>query len=892
MEHKNTHSTPVTPQWIWSDTSDSTPVNRWTWFRHTFALDELPADGILEVAANSNARVYVNGQCVLRKVTRYDERHITTTSARVLQHLRVGRNVIHVLHHNWGDIVTFQRTGNLHAGLYVRSDFTCSSVDWQWLEAERFLSHEAQIKGIAGGASRIRFPVILSGSVSPPGDEHGWQPVVTVPDGVLKAVPQPTETPRQREYRVYPESVLNAGLVDSPVPDDAAVANDPYVVAQAFETQRLVPDQRLRKQAAVLVRQSDQYDALTFHGRAGDRFYVTLDFGMPVHGYPEIAASSTGRAHVDFGYGEIPVSIYSGLQHVTEDGAVYTEGVVGTGNADRITISGPETPYEIPDERTCRWLELIFSLTEDATVQLTSVTFIKSQYPIRPVGTFWCGDHEIEKYVRLALVHAEVTMTDVYVDTPGREDGQWDEDLRPRALLSERWFGDSSLRRVMLRTHAESQTEDGNLHPFAPSNYPFRSAPYDWSVQWVAALYDEYMWTGDKDIVQTYFEPLKRFWQGVIEKIDEHGLLATSFMLADIRVTAAMRSYYASGMVTPSIIQRLEWSVELAEVVGDLEAARVWKVAAKTLRESYRRYFVVAGAECSPPVDCPVVITDIVHQKPGQEDATRHAAYTNNAHPRGISQASHTFALQIDLLSEEEARRAVDAVFPDPVGSPPPGIVRWNNPSYSGRALSVLSKYGRSERALRHLRERMAPYLPRHPRNPVPNVLQGSHGGPLPEYQVRREDVGLQALEQTVWEARKAGNFPEANTAQPSDDTGSHGWAAIPLLWLHEHLLGVQIARPGGSEIRIQPDAAGLPYVAGHTVTPKGTVWVMWEPSEYRMEFTVPSGLTATVHVPRGYEHQRWTVVDAPDNDDAPHPRQNDGSFLLEAPGAYTLALD
>lgn len=879
-------------QWIWSDREMPSPVNRWTWFRTAFELTELPEDGTLEIAANSNARVYVNGACVLRKVTRFDERFVTSTTVRVLQHLNTGTNSIQVLHHNWGDIVTFQRTGNTHAGLYIRSEFVNTGAEWEWAPADQFLQHEAQIRGIAGGASRVRFPIIMSGALTPPKSTGRWQPVVAVPEGLLPETPPSAETARQREHLVYAESVLNAGRVGSLIPDDEAVAANPHAVAKAFSTQKLVPEPPLKDAASALVHRPGDHGPMTIRGRAGDQFYVTLDFGRPVHGYPTVTAACDHRVSVDLGYGEIPVSIYSGLRHVRDDGAVHTEGVVGTGYADRLWIQGTETTYEVPDERTCRWLELMIRFQDDTELSLSSVAVVKSQYAIRPKGSFSCGDHEIEKYVQLALTHAEVTMTDAYIDTPGREDGQWDEDLRPRALVSERWFGDARLRRLMLRTHAESQTEAGNFHPFAPSNYPFAAAPFDWSVQWVAALYDEYMWTGDPEVVKRYFPTLERFWQGLLTHLDENGLLATSFMFGDIRVTADMHSYYASGMVTPSIIQRLEWSVVLAHVVGNSEAAHSWGEAAATLRSSYRQHFVVSGDECSPPIRCPALITDVLHHKPGSEnDTAPHPAYVDNAHPRGISQASHTFALQIGLLSHEEARNAIDAVFPDPVGSPPPGVVRWNNPSYSGRVLSVLSQFGRSQRAVRHLRERMAPYLPRHPRNPIPIHLQGAQGGPLPEYQVRREDIGLAPIEQGLWDTATPDGTPPVNNAQPSDDTGSHGWAAIPLLWLHEHLLGVHITRPGGGEIRICPDAAGLPFVAGHTMTPKGSVWVMWEPSEYHIEITLPPGVQARVEIPEGFDHERWSVTSALGEAASQHTRQNDGSFSLAEPGTYELGL-
>jgi len=119
-------------------------------------------------------------------------------------------------------------------------------------------------------------------------------------------------------------------------------------------------------------------------------------------------------------------------------------------------------------------------------------------------------------------------------------------------------------------------------------------------------------------------------------------------------------------------------------------------------------------------------------------------------------------------------------------------------------------------------------------RNRVPLELQGPYGGPPPEYWVSREDLGL-----------KDG---EPNPAQPVDDTGSHGWQAVPLLWLHDSLLGVRIAEPGGARLTIAPQTGGLPYVSGATMTPKGRVWVYWDGRKFELE--LPVGVTAEIKLP------------------------------------------
>jgi hypothetical protein len=52
------------------------------------------------------------------------------------------------------------------------------------------------------------------------------------------------------------------------------------------------------------------------------------------------------------------------------------------------------------------------------------------QYAILPPamqGYLQTGDSDIDAIIALSLIHAKVSMSDVYVDCPGREDGQWIE---------------------------------------------------------------------------------------------------------------------------------------------------------------------------------------------------------------------------------------------------------------------------------------------------------------------------------------------------------------------------------------------------------------------------------------------------------------------------------
>jgi len=270
---------------------------------------------------------------------------------------------------------------------------------------------------------------------------------------------------------------------------------------------------------------------------------------------------------------------------------------------------------------------------------------------------------------------------------------------------------------------------------------------------------------------------------------------------------------------------------------------------AEKMTKAYRKYHIVPANG-----EIPAHVADLYDsQKPEA--------------PRGYSQAGQTVAVYANLLTPEEALATLNYAFPEPDGSPPAEITRWNNPTYGYRALKALSHVGFTERAVRHMLERYAPYLPGHPRNSTPLRMQGPFGGPLPEYWVSREDLNL--------------DEGQVNTAQPKDETGSHGWQAVPLMWLHDTLLGVQITKPGGGNIRIAPQTGGLPYVQGHFHTPKGLVWISWDPQQWRLEVQIPDNVKAEVLLPEECKGKRVTTVEST----APVKQINAMTFEIRSPG-------
>lgn len=838
-------------KWIWHPDVDPMATNRFIYFRKTFEWHKKKREFFYPMAffaADANARLIINGQVVRRKVTRYHPEYLRPEKIDLQRYLKEGTNVILILHHNWGPIKNFQRQAERRGGLlFASTGFLELHTDssWQCAVAPQFTHHEQQIIGVIGDL-RIRFPVIIDGAMVPKGlsspdyEESPpleWKSAFEIDDGPWKLTPVFTPKP-QREYFVPVRRLLKTGTVQ--YPDSFSYSTDflrndvsfPASMEQAAYHPRDCWYNNLSK----LTRDVPIFLSC----KAGETAYLTFDFHQPIHGYPTIECKTNVKGvALSLGYGELSVSPYDGTNHVDpQTGWIKTQGVVGTHYGDRYLTKGDDSieMVEFPDERTARYLTLHITFPEgapgNAAMSIRKLGIVKSQYPVEWKGDFSCGDPLIDQIVALSKIHAEITMSDTYVDTPGREDGQWLEDIRLRARIAETWMGDTDLRYLTL-LHAEECREDGRFLSFAPQSF-VKITGWDWGMQWIAMLYDQWKWTV---IPRPFYHPtsIDRFYSTqyeyvnlLLENVDDEGLFRTNNVFADIRVgNHPKTSEGVSVIVHTWLIERLKQVIEIERSIK---------------RNVHNRNRIQNSDRLATKLDFMIQAfhKHLVVRKDGQTSYAADVLYAKDNRLGGKSQAAQISAILAGLFTPEESHQILEEFFPAPYGQAPGGVAPWNNPTYLYRALKVLSDNGLGERALAHLKWRMSPYLPGSPDNITPLELQGPLGGPLPEYFVTHQEMGL-----------KVG---EPCSGQPRDPTGSHGWAAVALVWLHDSLLGVTWDKGAsdlaGSVITIAPNTFGLPFVSGHVATPQGNVYVYWEPDRKKLEIEVPEGIETVIRFP------------------------------------------
>lgn len=100
----------------------------------------------------------------------------------------------------------------------------------------------------------------------------------------------------------------------------------------------------------------------------------------------------------------------------------------------------------------------------------------------------------------------------------------------------------------------------------------------------------------------------------------------------------------------------------------------------------------------------------------------------------------------------------------------------------------------------------------------------------------------------TIWE------LWNGNTADPAMNSHNHVMLVGDLnLWFHEYLAGIRPGQPGFKHLVMKPYPVGdLTHVKASCLTPHGTVFSEWtrEAGSFTWTFTVPPNTTATVYVP------------------------------------------
>lgn len=441
---------------------------------------------------------------------------------------------------------------------------------------------------------------------------------------------------------------------------------------------------------------------------------------------------------------------------------------------------------------------------------LKQVELVDRRYPYLDTGSFQCNDPFLNDLWKRSALTMKLNCEDGYMDCALREKAEWMGDgavvqypfsrtIFAIADSSGTPRSDSGLIISMLRHIAQSQSDSGMFKAHHPSDrFDIHAYIEDYSCLWVQALKNVYEYTGNSELVNELWEPLKKQMRWFEGHRTPNGLVfGREFTFVDNPLVYRR----CEGATLNAFVYRAFLDAAfLASVTGDNIAEKEYKKVAGELFKSYNKYLWIPSRQAYS-----AGLSDGKQLMP-----TSHAALM--ALNRGLVPKERIGQVKDYLFANYrnggkgyEQGGAIPEIFFDP-DLPVRGI---DMPYTCFWMLEELYLDGRDPEALSFIREKWG------------RMMKDTITG-------------------TLWEAFGGGDL-------------CHNMGAVPAYFMSTKVLGVSEKIPVSSDvIKIRPQLGNLTRAEGTVVTVHGPVHVKWtkQGDGFSFSIDIPSGTHAEVTLP------------------------------------------
>ena len=783
-------------EWIWYQK----PVgekNCFVLFRKSFQLEQAAQAATALITADSRYKLYINGQYIGRGPVRYKPSHIFFDQYDVASRLAAGRNTIAVLAHFFGEPTEqylvgkegflFEMTAKTNGGqqLTVGSDKT-----WKAFRATAWDPKAPREYWAQGFVEILDFRQLPEDWAGVNFDDSHWgQSYVIGPPPqepwtnlVPRLIPQLLEKPTR------PVMLLRVGEVQDSPPAEYGM------VGPQMQAEAILPVETVQVKNPVHLLDGSGEPTTIVTPRPGRSATLVLDFGRELAAMPSIEVEGVGGAEVDIGFGEF---LRDGKPVVVRKVATFPPSKT----VDRLILRDGLQSWERFFYTGFRYIQLTFrKCQKPVKVRYAGATL--THYPFEDRGHFRCSDPLLNQVWEVGQYTTKCCTSDVYVDCPWREKGQWVEMVTP--MVSHVCFGAQEVAEQYLRTLAISQDSEGRLWIPYPSSY-YTEIP-DQSMWWGMHLWQYFLYFGDRATLEDLYPSFAKAAAWFDKHVEPPGLISTRnwdtpilFMQKAVRpyvwVDWGLQQTYANVPVLKRYGQGAalnciyyQFLLEAAKLMAALEKtteAAAYEEKARKLRQAINQAYW------------------------SEQDGFY---YEDLAHKLRGDQAS-ILAVVYEIAPKEEWGRICKTIVNDKYEAGD------SSPHFYFFVLEALAKASQFDRALEAMRVRYG------------NMLERGAT--------------------TWWEVWNA----EANAALYVPETWSycHAYSAGPTFTLSSWVLGVRPTGPAFSTFTVQPQTAGLDWAEGTMPTPSGPVSISWrKDSGHRLILSlgVPERTKAFVRFP------------------------------------------
>jgi alpha-L-rhamnosidase len=314
---------------------------------------------------------------------------------------------------------------------------------------------------------------------------------------------------------------------------------------------------------------------------ARNKCSVLLDHGQLTTGYPALTVSEGHGATIRFTYAEALVDDKGEKGNRNEIAEKHIEGVV-----DEFLPGGGESKREFSplSWRTWRYLQIDIE-TYDEAMKIEGLRTWFSAYPFVEKAYFHADDATLEPIWKISWRTARLDAHDTYMDTPYWERLQYIGDTRIQALISYTVAGDDRLVRQAIEAFNDSRVPDGLTQSRYPSSLVQMIPTF--SLMWVGMVHDFWMYRGDAEFVRGQVPGTRTALDWFLRGQRADGLLGRISWWPFVDWGADFEDGVppqdengGSAVMTLQFVEALSYGAQLERTFGDVSVAEKYEKAA------------------------------------------------------------------------------------------------------------------------------------------------------------------------------------------------------------------------------------------------------------------------------------------------------------------------
>ncbi len=302
---------------------------------------------------------------------------------------------------------------------------------------------------------------------------------------------------------------------------------------------------------------------------------LLLDFGQEATGYIQFELDAEQGTVVDC----------YGVERVGADLA--PEHSEGMNNTLRYVSREGKQLYRSLVRRGFRYLFVTFRKAK-RPIKVFDVHVRFSTYPVTENGRLECSDERLNRIWDISRKTLLACMEDTLVDCPAYEQTFWVGDARNVSLVNYYCFGSYPLIRRCLSLVAGSLQRSPVTESQVPSGW--HNVLTAWSLLWVAACKEYYVYSGDVAFLKEIYPSLQRNMEGFLARLNDRDLLQ---MNAWNMLEWAAMDTPDDGIAThlnASLANALEAVADIAEELAYERDAARWRQVAEKIKLAVNRW--------------------------------------------------------------------------------------------------------------------------------------------------------------------------------------------------------------------------------------------------------------------------------------------------------------